>query len=111
MCIEILTGAHNQDDSTAQYVEQELKTMTKEIYCDSDSILLQVVSLNCHGLLPGGGAAQLAPLFLNHKKLKSQLPDMIVVGLQEMVGLGFLKSVGNFFKSKKDNEEARAAKW
>ena len=28
-----------------------------------------------------------------------------------MVGLGFLKSVGNFFKSKKDNEEARAEKW
>ena len=36
---------------------------------------------------------------------------MIVVGLQEMVGLGFFKSVGNFFKSKADNEKKRTDKW
>ena len=103
MCIEILTGAHNREDTTSQYVEQEIKTMAKEIYCDSDNMLLHVISLNCHGQLPNN-AQTLAPLFLNHKNLKTQMPDIVVVGLQEMVELGFLKSVGNFFKSKGDNE-------
>jgi ascorbate-specific PTS system EIIC-type component UlaA len=85
--------------------------MTKEIYVDGEAIVIQVVTLNCGGLIPNNYQG-LVPLFLNHKNVKA-MPELIVVGLQEMVSLSMGKSIGNFFSKKKnvDNEETRATKW
>lgn len=49
MCIEIMQGAHNQEDDTEQFVSEVKREAYKEMVSDGDSLLFQVVTLNCHG--------------------------------------------------------------
>ena len=75
MCIEILTGAHNKEDATEEFVGEYKHTAYKEMVQAAEKFTLQTISLNCHGSLPQN-VNVILPLFQN-----KVMPEFIVVAL------------------------------
>ena len=75
---------------------------------ESEKLLLQTVTLNCHGQLPES-ANVMVPLFYNHKSVK-EMPEFVVVALQDTTEKGFLSSLGNMFKRGKKEQGAEKKK-